>query len=345
MRQIATLSGLLALALGASYMTWTAEDSSDAKNKIVLLQAGDEDLVKLVWKTDTVDAIVERREDPGGRYLWVGVSQEVEVKVEPEPIIEAPEGPEGPALEGEDPEPEVEVEPVYETETGAFKGNKSAESLWTKYTPLYALRELDVGSTDGAVFGFEEPFGTLEVHRRSGPSTLVVGAETYGSKDRYVQFDGKVFLVDDKVFSALNKPESGLIERVLQPNLEREMSTVTVRSESGEAKLVHENKDDVAKAFWAPEGGEQIGTAATFVGHLTRMRVQFYPDIADVPEREARFAVAIDGDNGPWTLEFSQAGDDWYVQSSYNRSLVQVVSDPAKDAFADMTALFEELAE
>ncbi|MCO4747231.1 MAG: DUF4340 domain-containing protein [Proteobacteria bacterium] len=339
MRQIAVLSGLLAVALGASYLTWTAEETDDAVDKIVLLQATAEDLQKLVWKTSTVDASIETRSDAGGDFLWVGVSKQVEVEPEPEP---ASEGPEGPAMAPEEPEPEVEAEPVFETEKGAFKGNKSAGSLWEKFTPLYALRELDVGSTDASAFGFNDPYGTLEVHRRSGPVTLVVGAETYGSKDRYVQFDGKVFLVDDKVFSSLNKPESSLIDRLVQPNLEREMASVTLRADGKTATATHENRDDTSKAYWSA-GGEENGTATTLVGHLTRMRVSFYPEAADVPELEPRFAIDVEGDNGKWTLEFSQGGEKWFVQSSYNRALVEVVSDPAKDAAADVTALFEEL--
>ncbi|TNE86986.1 MAG: DUF4340 domain-containing protein [Deltaproteobacteria bacterium] len=349
MRQIAVLSGLLAVALGASYITWTAEEVSEADaEKIVLLQADEASLVKLVWKTDSVDAVVQRKSDTQGDYLWVDVSSQVEKVVEPEPATDTPEGEtpeEGPALEGAEDEPEAEPEVVVETQRGAFKGNKSADSVWERFAPLYAIRELDLGGADPSVFGFDKPYGTLEVHRKSGPVTLVVGAETYGARDRYVKLDGRVYLVDDKVFGPLDKPESGLIDRLLQPNLEREMTTVTVAADGREITLVQENKDDAAAAYWAPKGGEELGTAATLVGNLTRLRVSFYP-VEEIAGLTPKYTVRIAGDNGTHTIAVSEAADgNWYAQSDYNRALVQVVSDPAKSAFADINALLEEVPE
>lgn len=343
MRQIAVLSGLLVLALGASYATWTAEEDSDAaSDKVVLLQADEASLVKLVWNTDTVDAVLQRKEDAKGGYLWVDVSTEVEVEVEPEPVETDADPMQGPALEGEAP-PTPEPELIVETKRGAFKGNKTADSVWERFAPLYAVRELDIGAADPKVFGFDEPYGTLEVHRKSGPVTLTVGAETYGTKDRYVRYEGKVYLVDDKAFGPLDKPESGLIERLVQPNLEREMTRVTVSREGRSIALVQKNKDDPAAAFWAPEGGEELGTAATLVGNLTRMRVSFYP-VEALPELTERFSVAIAGDNGDFSLKVSESADGkWFATSDFNRAVVEVVSDPAKSTFADITALFEEV--
>ena len=225
MRQIAVLSGLLAVALGASYMTWTAEDSGEQDaESIVLLQADKADLVRLNWKTDTVNAAISNRSDQQGEYLWVEVTSEIEVPVEP--AAEPDEPPEEAATEGDAPadgevaEAEVE-EPTpqtrMETRKGAFKGNKSANGLWDKFTPLRALRELEAGASGDSVFGFDQPYGTLEVVRKSGPTTLVVGGETYGAKDRYVKLDGRIYLVDDKVFRSLDKPESDRSPGSAQP--------------------------------------------------------------------------------------------------------------------------------
>ena len=344
MRQIAVLSGLLAVALGASYMTWTAEDSGEQDaESIVLLQADKADLVRLNWKTDTVNAAISNRSDQQGEYLWVEVTSEIEVPVEPaaepdEPTEEAATEGDAPA-DGEVAEAEVE-EPTpqtrMETRKGAFKGNKSANGLWDKFTPLLALRELEAGASGDSVFGFDQPYGTLEVVRKSGPTTLVVGGETYGAKDRYVKLDGRIYLVDDKVFRSLDKPESGLIDRLVQPNLEREMASIRVSGEGQNVVLEHRNKDDASASFWAPAGGEELGTAATLVGNLSRLRVSFYPAAEEIPATEARFTLEVNGDNGTYQLQFSSAGDKWFVFSSYNRAVVEVVAEPAVDLAADV---------
>ena len=71
--------------------------------------------------------------------------------------------------------------------------------------------------------------------------------------------------------------------------------------------------------------------------------MSFYPAAEEIPATEARFTLEVNGDNGTYQLQFSSAGDKWFVFSSYNRAVVEVVAEPAVDLAADVKALFEEV--
>ena len=224
MRQIAVLSALLVAALVGSYLTWTAEAPVEDGDKVAVYVADADDLQQVKWTGDDQIVQVEQKSDALGDYLWITSIEKVYPKAEKkeEPADdghghghghdhgdEGDEGEDAEAEEGEDTEgadatEEAEEAPedrgTPEIKTVSFLGNDVAQTMWDNFAPLQALRELEpdpVNPVEATVFGFADPHATIEVVRGSGPLTLTVGGETYGAKDRYVQYDSRVLLVDD----------------------------------------------------------------------------------------------------------------------------------------------------
>ena len=75
--------GLLALLMGASWVRWTAEPEPDLEGKVALLQGESNDIDKIVWlSTDKDRAVIEKKTDESGDYLWVTYTRWKEKKKE-----------------------------------------------------------------------------------------------------------------------------------------------------------------------------------------------------------------------------------------------------------------------
>lgn len=373
MKQVAVLTALLAVALVGSYLTWTGDTEGDADTDAAVLVyvATERDLEQIRWKSDTLDVSVERRTDDAGDYVWVSATETKEVEVAPEPTEdpadakpdegeengEAPEEPTdaepADAAEGDDAEDVVAKdgpETMTETTSTAFRGNKASDDLWANFAPLEALRELtDAPGVDPTIFGFDEPVATVEIKRRSGVITLIIGAETYGSKDKYVKLDDRVFLVDDAVLRPLQFAKTRMVERRLHPLSEKDTDKVTVVAGARPASFIQQNADDRAKAYWAAEStpDEEHESAGLWLGKVFRMRASGYIASEDVDgELEPLFDVTLVDGEDSWTIKLlksaggDEASSDYYAQSSFNRSLVKMTRSLASEAASDVETLF-----
>ena len=263
-----------------------------------------------------------------------------------EPEGAEPEGAE-PEGEGEAPgEPEVEIE----TKVSNFKGSAQADEMWDDFAPLEALRELEAtGEIDPATFGFDEPEATITITTQKGEQTLVVGGQTYGSKDRYVQHGDRVYLIDDTTLRPLQFATSRLVERSLFPSSAKETSRIEVSFGDGTSESFEQkNADDPAKAFWArasdPETADE--TAGTWIDKLFRLRLREYVADDEVEGDLVRvFGYTAHGGDGAYEVELfrvDQEGEDkplWYARSTFTRSLVTLTDSLARNVVDDLDSL------
>ncbi len=354
MKQVGILGGLLAVTLIGSYMAWTADDSGTVEagsDAAMVYNAKASDLTGLVWKSEKLTVSLERKSDERGDYTWVSVSEQVEIPAEPVPEPEVPEpieGEEGTSepADGEEPaepeEPPTPAEPEYETTTTVFLGNKAAGELWDKFAPLMALRKLDDVDSTSAVFGFEDSTTSLDIARRSGPLSLVVGGETYGTKDRYIQSEGSVFLLDDATLRPLEFGKTRLVERNLVPVKSKDTLKVGVKAGATSVAFSHQNKDDPAAAFWAREDSPKTAddAAGDWIDKLFRMRVQNYEDSEIAATLEPVLTYTIATNSEVWTVEVlretNAISPEFYARTEYNRSLVKLTKSLAGEVVADV---------
>jgi hypothetical protein len=212
-----------------------------------------------------------------------------------------------------------------------------------------ALRELDAaGMADKSVFGLDAPDGTLAVTRRGETLTLNVGGETWGSRDRYVGLDQKVFLVDDADLRPLLYGKTRLVERNLQPLVQADVESIAVTRGTETVGFVQSNRQDPSAAFWAlaasPE--QESSNATTWLAKLFRLKVQTYADPAVAPpELEPAFAFTATGSGETWSIEILREkgvlAPEYYARSTFNRGLVKVTKALAAETTEDLDAVLE----
>jgi hypothetical protein len=370
MTRIAVLTVLLTVSMVGSYLTWTAVDGPGDVGDVTIYSATPEDLQKISWSSESLDVVVERRNDPNGDYHWVTATERKKVPVAPDPDgaeqapqdeqapedEETPEGEapdEGDAAPGEVDEEPVEEEPeevptVLETTITEFLGGKAAEDLWGQFAPLTAMRELTLSPDfDRSTLGFEESTTSIEVVRRSGPLQLTVGGETWGSKDRYVRRGQATYLVDDQTLRNLEYGKTRLMERRLYPLKEEDAERLAVRAGGQHGTFVQQNRDDRAKAFWAPEStpDEADENAELWLRKLFALRLTAYEDEAALSSPlETVLSATIQGDGKSWEITILRSVDaeeeQFYARSTFNRSLVKLTKSQTADAVADLDAIF-----
>ena len=360
MKQIMILGGLLTLSLIGSYVTWTGDgDDASASSAVAVVRADAESLSAIRWVSELDDVQLVRKSDDKGEWLQVTVSEKREVKSDargepeptPEPTPEAapeaapdPAAPDGAATE---PEPEPEPEPVYETKTVTFVGNETADDVWTKFAPLNALRELDVGvDADLAAFGLDEPTATITVDVGAKATTIDVGGQSFGTQNAYVRQDARIFLMDNKTLRPLQHAKTRLVERRLQPLEEADIEQISVTRGGDRRAFIQGNRDDRAKAFWAastaPDDKDLEG--GTWIEKLLRMRVQGYEPPDDTETLEPVYVFVVEGGGTPWQVEILRTtgeGDpDYYARSAFNRGVVKLTRSLAAEPIADLDTLF-----
>jgi len=389
MRQVIGLSIALVVALVASYVTWTDEGEELDDTEVAMYRAEPDDISSITWDSDDSTTTITRRSDDAGEYYEVDSVTRKEKRIpiaEPvddeasddedeasddvdeasDDVDEAPDddvhGDGDPHDHGDDEsedddeadkEPTVRIE-IEET-TSHFVGNDQAATLWEDFAPLMALRELVVDDdTDTTVFGLDEPTATITVKRDDKDLELVVGAETYGSKDLYVGYGERVFLVDNKVLKPLEQAAQRLVERTLQPIIEAEAKSLdlswpdgTTRSWSHVAKAWGDAEQARKGQVWAsteaPDEADE--TAATWIDKLMRLRLKDYLSEEETAALELTevFEVTVHGqeDDDTWTYTVLEGADEegetvWYARSAYNRGTVLLVTSLARNVVDDL---------
>lgn len=350
MRTVAVLGGLVAVALVASYLTWTAEDGPPDDADIVVLRQTTDDLRRIRWEEDDKTVSLAVANDGRGDYAWFEVDLTKTVDPpEPEPTDETDADAEA---EAEAPAPPP-AEPVTETERLAFRGASGAVDVWEGFAPLYAMRKVPVQDEEAlATYGLDDPEARLVVQRAQGDVTLEVGSEAYGTRDRYVLHEGAVYLLSDKLLRPLQFANTRLVERDLWP-YDAATAEKVVAKRAGAAGpeqrvLVQQNTDDREAAYWSdaerPETKDIEG--ATWLTKLFRLRVREYHDAGELQALgEADFLVDVEvsGDDGTWNAQLFTLGDDEriFAQSTYLRGTVELTQSLAEEAVADLDPLFD----
>lgn len=368
MKQAILFGGLLALALVGSYVTWTAEDTEEERKAtdVLVYRAAEGELASITWEEEDRTVRLVQKKDAGGSYLWVEQTDRTKVKppkaepeaaepeapAEGEPAAEAPvEGAapvEGePAAEpaaAEAPEAPAEIK----SETTQFTGNDQASEVWKAFSPMYALRELAVTpETDLAAFGLDAPKTTITVELAGRTVKLELGGEAFGTRDRYLRAEGRVFLVDDAAIRPVQFAKSRLVERRLQPLEEKDIRTIKVTRGADTRTFVQKNADDRTKSFWADGNTPDARDveASTWLGKLFRLRVKGYVDEATAPALVPVFSFEVVGPEATWTVEVSKAEVEgaitWYARPSFTRALVDLTKSVADEAIDDLPTLFD----
>lgn len=361
MKRIGILSGLLAVALIGSYLTWTDDEAEQDETEVVVLQARTGDLSSITWSSDDVNVKLERRTDDLGDYTWVTVHETVDVSPpEPEPkLVPDPDGDlerrddeasdhteSGDESTDEDASSEaltVAAEPVLEEREVSFKGNDKADELWDDFAPMRAERRLgSLSDIDPSLTGLDDPTATIAVQRRDETLQLRVGGETYGSRDLYVALDDEVFLIDEAMLRPLEHAKNRLVERRLHPLREPEVERLVLTRGDATRTLLQVNRDDDAQRFWAdastPDTADEDAT--TWLSKLFRLRAQGYDVDADL-DLSPVFTATLEGDDGTWQVEVLTADGQYYARSAYNRTPVQLTRSLASELDADMSAVFD----
>lgn len=335
MKQVIVFGGLLGLALAGSWWTWRAEDGEEAAaSEVVVYNADPSSLQSVHYVSDDLEVTLAQRKDEAGEYIWVETSEKKKKRSE-----EAPEDEE----EADASPAEPEVESVSE----AFVGNEAATDLWKAFAPLTALRQLSKTGAEADAFGFDASKGTVTVQRASGPVTLTLGGESYGTRNQYVGMGDDVFLLDAKVMRPLQSAGARLSERRVQPLSEEAIDRVEVAFGGSKAAWVQKNQDDRTKAYWAADGTDTEDViAGTWLGKAFRIRVQDYLTDGDAPsDVELVFTVRVTGDGGSWDVPVFRSTADgetaWYARPTLNRTLVRLTTSLASEAAEDVATLFE----
>jgi hypothetical protein len=148
------------------------------------------------------------------------------------------------------PPPRAKVKKVQE-----FKGSKSADELMKGLSTLAAVRSLGV-VTDAEklkAFGLEGSKKTLTLVAGSSPRVFVLGGNTYGNMDTYLQDkqDGRVYVVRPRLLQDFLYAEFRLVDRMLHAFDPVDVERATVTAPSGKKELVQQNRRDPAGSYWA----------------------------------------------------------------------------------------------
>jgi hypothetical protein len=333
MKQVIGFGVALAAALVGSYLTWTDDSEPVAVEGVPVYRTTPSELQSVAWASDSVDVTLSKRSDDKGDYHWLEVTERKQVE---RPVLD--EAPADESTDGDDPEapPTPRIETVEVVTEVAFKGNDAAAQVWEAFAPLEALRELtDTPGLDRSVFGLEEPEGRITVTRKGGePVQLVVGGETYGSKDRYATAGERVFLLDDADLRPLQFAMSRLVDRVMYPLARPEMTAASLTLADGRGiEAVHVNPDDESKEYWtlATTPDDRNDEVDALLDRALLLRFRAYVTEAEATAGGAltpAYTFTVSGDGQTWPIEVLRRDDDtWFARAAYNRSLVQLTDN------------------
>jgi hypothetical protein len=353
MKQVTILGGLLAASMVGSYLTWTSEEDTQKETEVLALQATTDSLTSIVWEDEEDTVTITRVSDEAGR--WIQIEHVERKTVAPaQPAEDVPdetpsEAPEQGAEEVED----AAAEPEIETTTTRFAGNEQAQILWDSFAPLYALRELATPSPDALPsFGLDEPEASLQVTVDNRTSAIEVGGSSYGTRDRYVRLEDRVFLLDSKLLRSLQAANTRLVERRLHPLTEGDLVSLELTRGADLRVWAHQNREDSKNRYWSPADSpeQRAVSAATWIDKLLKLRVKGYIDPLALPDdAKPLFTYVVTGTDASWPVQVTFAETDgettYYATSSFTRATTELTRTVAQNAIADLDTLFDEDAE
>ncbi|MBM4366695.1 MAG: DUF4340 domain-containing protein [Deltaproteobacteria bacterium] len=321
---------VLTVALGASWMHYTAGEEAAEKEGIVLVDATRDDVTKIVYAAPELEVAYELSTDASGPWGWVTVTDKKQKK----------------AKEGETPPP---VEP----KITAFKAGSAGDKLIEGLAPLYAMREL-VGVDDGKIesFGLTSPDTTVTIVTGGRTATLELGGETYGAKDRYVRHreSSKYYVIDDELFKPLKFAATRLPERGLSSFAIEVLDSVTLGKGGKVVEWQQHNKDDRNADWWeriAAAGTGEVDkkdeTFANWLEKAMKVKSQSYVQADERPtDLQPSFDLTYRVKGKPdETIRFQTSGEDWYATSEFTHGLVKLTRSAARDAGDEVDDILE----
>lgn len=347
MKSVAIFGGILLVTMGVSWMQLTA-DVVKPKEGIVLVDGAKADLKGATYKAPDLTVDYEIRSDGLGSYGWVTVT---EIKKKKTPVPDKP----------------GEFTETSETKISKFKAGSGNDKLLDSLAPLMAVRELANVPVDKIEsFGLTAPDTSMRVQLGGQDRTLLLGGETYGTKDRYVKdsASSKVYVVDDEVFKSLKFASTRLPERALTDLKPEQITSVSLGQGGTSVAWNHKNKDDKAAAYWERDGAAPItdgvsappvdgspaeepstkdSTFSNWMDLALKLKSTAYVQDGEEPAAlEAGFDVTFRSEGKPeQTIHVLHAGDDWFARGDFTRGLVKLSKGPAEDCFADVDDILE----
>lgn len=340
-RSVFVYAGILVLALGGAWMEYTSE-STQPKSGVVVADNKKEELEKLVYTAPDIEVAYEIRKDDVGSYGWVTVTEQKKKKEN-----------------GQD---------VPYTKVTKFKAGSAGDKVIESVAPVMALRDLDKPD-DAKIesFGLNTSDSTFAVTAGGRTTSLALGGETYGTKDRYARdsTSGKVYVIDDELIKPMKFASSRLPERGLYSFKKEEIDSVTLGQGGTTVTWTQKNKDDKTAAFWdrpsasatapaanpdavpsgnpAAQTGGKDETFSNWFDSFTKVKSTAYVQEGEEPKDPlVQFELTLRGaGKHEETVTFLKSGDDWYAKSDFTRGLVKLSKTSAEDNASEVDDILE----
>lgn len=319
-KSVVIYAALLALGLGASWVRYTS-DETEPREGVVLVESKKGELRSVKFDAPDLDVTFESRKDDFGTYWWAAVTETKTRK-----------------KDGQD---------TVEVEDKRFKVGAASDKLVESLEPLMALRELK--SVDDAkleAYGLKAPDTVVTLTTAAGTTTLELGGETYGTKDRYVRVreTGRIFVVKDEPFKTLKFANTRLPEKQLVAAKKEEIERLTLGTGGQSVSWTQKNRDDVTAASWEKEGTPgKDETFSNWLEKFLKVKATGFAAEGEVPaDAVAAFDLTVTATGKPAeTVRFLQAGDDWYATSESLRGHAKLPKSSAKDVADDVADVLE----
>lgn len=348
-RSVLIYGGVLVASLAVAWIRYTAEPSVDLTDKVVLLQGDAEDITQITWKDDDEHAVIDRKTDSHGDFLWVTYTRTVEV--EPTPDLPEPAADDTGAAEEEEEEPaaaEPEEPPETKEELQTFKAGETGDELLTDFSPLVAIRKLE-GVDDAKLesIGLAEPQGTMTVVRKGRTATFDIGGEAFGTRDIYLRDtdDGVIYIVDDEILRPLRYARTRLPDRTLFSFTREQLAKATLSdAEGNKLEASQKNAADPESAAWvrAAAPDEDAPQLETWMGKALMVKSTSTAAEGEEPEMlELKFTLTVTSEQGTSeTLEVFQDDEGvWWGKSEHTRALVKLLRGVTGDLSDDVASI------
>jgi len=382
-RTIAVYAISLVAALGASYWSWTSRTETETPGGTTIARFDPDDIDAITWESDQKRLHLDVRNDDRGRYVWVEVREKAkrsgasdsegsaggtrrtnrdaggrteEAASSGRADATGVSGAESPGADAADAAPAAGGEPTTspgadtEGETDSYLASSAVETLFEQLDPLRARRGLEAETRERrAMFGFDDPVGTLTVETGAGDRTrsFTVGDYTYGRRHLYLRDDRAraYYVADTEAVDLLRRSERRLRQRQLVDRRQPDLRRVVVRTGDQSAELVQHNPDDPSAAYWSTGSkDEKSRTAAAWIRKLLRLRIdRFVPDESESTLDRTATVVVHSRQGPPTRLRLLEGGSAestrYFARSEFTRELVELPEGSASQFVDDIETL------
>ena len=315
-----TLSGLLAVALVLSYVTWQHPPVSAAATETEIVSVKPSDVTRVVY-TRTHQVMVPA---PAGKKP---TTKKVKTTVTLTAATDAA---------GHYWKVEAETEGKKQT----FVGGRMLHGVITALAPLKAFRVLEGKATaHRKALGLDPPEGRLTLSRGDRTWHFLVGGASYGSVRRYLMRQGghDVYLVGGMPFRLLSSSPRELMARDVVGLAQPDIAKVTVSSGDKTVTMVQSDRAHRFKSFWArPDAPrKKVAVYGNWLQKVFRLRASDYLTKAETPKTLDPVATlvfeAAPGADGPSKVTVTllrgpevKGQPTYYVRATATRGLVAV---------------------